>query len=137
MTQHSSIIPTVHPIYFRYQHHHHYHYPHSGDFLGVELSTPTGKNNSSPEGIVHFSCKPQHGLFLKPASIQRINSHPIPPPQGPLAPDLNRQAVDQQDWYLEYIGSLLVASRTGVKLSSYRCDHSYQVRLIAISSIGS
>ena len=36
-----------------------------GEFVGVELDTPEGKNTGSVRGVAYFSCKPNHGLFLR------------------------------------------------------------------------
>ena len=36
-----------------------------GEFVGVELSQPEGKNNGTIKGQVYFSCKAQHGLMVR------------------------------------------------------------------------
>lgn len=33
--------------------------------MGVELDTPTGKNDGTVQDIQYFSCKPKHGIFVK------------------------------------------------------------------------
>lgn len=36
-----------------------------GTWIGVELDTPTGKNDGSVQGIQYFQCKPKHGMFVR------------------------------------------------------------------------
>lgn len=36
-----------------------------GTWIGVELDTPTGKNDGTVQGIQYFSCKPKHGIFVR------------------------------------------------------------------------
>ena len=36
-----------------------------GEWIGVELDTPEGKNSGSVNGTVYFECRDLHGLFLK------------------------------------------------------------------------
>ncbi|KAF1941984.1 hypothetical protein EJ02DRAFT_454650 [Clathrospora elynae] len=51
-----------------------------GIFVGIELSTATGKNDGSVRGERYFSCPPGHGLFVKDASVQVIAQAPPPRP---------------------------------------------------------
>lgn len=41
-----------------------------GTWLGLELDTPSGKNDGAVQGIRYFRCKPQHGLFVQPACVK-------------------------------------------------------------------
>ncbi|XP_039484363.1 kinesin-like protein KIF13B isoform X11 [Drosophila santomea] len=36
-----------------------------GAWIGVELDTPTGKNDGSVKGVQYFQCKPKHGMFVR------------------------------------------------------------------------
>ncbi|XP_058836738.1 kinesin-like protein KIF13A isoform X1 [Topomyia yanbarensis] len=36
-----------------------------GTWIGIELDTPTGKNDGTVQGIQYFSCKPKHGIFVR------------------------------------------------------------------------
>lgn len=36
-----------------------------GTWIGVELDTPTGKNDGSVQGIQYFQCKAKHGIFVR------------------------------------------------------------------------
>ena len=40
----------------------------SGIWVGIELSDPSGKNSGIVHGQKYFSCKPSHGLFVRPNS---------------------------------------------------------------------
>lgn len=37
----------------------------AGTWIGVELDTPTGKNDGSVQGIQYFQCKAKHGIFVR------------------------------------------------------------------------
>jgi len=41
-----------------------------GNWIGVELDTPQGKNNGSIEGRQYFSCDPKKGMFVKPKNLK-------------------------------------------------------------------
>ncbi|KAF2130801.1 hypothetical protein P153DRAFT_365449 [Dothidotthia symphoricarpi CBS 119687] len=51
-----------------------------GTWLGIELSSATGKNDGSVRGERYFDCPAQHGLFVKEANILRVVSPPPPKP---------------------------------------------------------
>ncbi|KAF9190172.1 hypothetical protein BGZ51_008875 [Haplosporangium sp. Z 767] len=43
----------------------------SGTWAGIELDTPTGKNDGSVSGIVYFQCRPKFGIFVLAAKIAK------------------------------------------------------------------
>ena len=40
-----------------------------GIWIGVELRTPKGKNDGTVQGKRYFSCRPDHGLLVRPNKI--------------------------------------------------------------------
>mmetsp|Transcript_69298 Transcript_69298/g.129427 ORF Transcript_69298/g.129427 Transcript_69298/m.129427 type:complete len:495 (-) Transcript_69298:16-1500(-) len=40
-----------------------------GDWVGVALDDPVGKNNGTVKDVKYFSCDPQHGVFIRPKSV--------------------------------------------------------------------
>ncbi|XP_022806565.1 kinesin-like protein KIF13B [Stylophora pistillata] len=46
----------------------------SGVWIGVELDTPSGKNDGSVSGQRYFACKPRYGSFVKPEKVFPIES---------------------------------------------------------------
>ncbi|XP_067139830.1 kinesin-like protein KIF13A isoform X3 [Centruroides vittatus] len=40
-----------------------------GAWIGIELDTPTGKNDGSVNGIRYFQCKPRFGIFVRPDKL--------------------------------------------------------------------
>ncbi|KAJ4368986.1 hypothetical protein N0V83_006068 [Neocucurbitaria cava] len=44
----------------------------TGNWLGIELPTPTGKNDGSVQGTRYFDCPPGHGIFVKDTFIKRV-----------------------------------------------------------------
>ncbi|GMH88376.1 hypothetical protein TrST_g13973 [Triparma strigata] len=43
-----------------------------GDWVGVVLEEPAGKNNGTVKGVEYFSCEPQHGMFVRPGECARV-----------------------------------------------------------------
>ncbi|CAK9113318.1 CAP-Gly domain-containing linker protein 4 (Restin-like protein 2) [Durusdinium trenchii] len=43
-----------------------------GDWVGIELEEPRGKNDGSVAEKRYFTCKPEHGLFVRPFHVLRI-----------------------------------------------------------------
>lgn len=41
------------------------YYLQSGTWIGVELDTPTGKNDGTVQDITYFTCKSKHGIFVR------------------------------------------------------------------------
>ena len=44
----------------------------SGEWLGLELSDDTGKNDGSAQGERYFQCPPRHGIFVRKEAILGI-----------------------------------------------------------------
>jgi len=40
-----------------------------GDWIGVELDTPSGMHNGTVMGVSYFECAPNHGVFAIPAAL--------------------------------------------------------------------
>ena len=41
--------------------------------MGVELDSPTGKNDGSVNGIRYFKCRPNYGIFLLQSRVKRAD----------------------------------------------------------------
>ena len=44
-----------------------------GKWVGVELNEPVGKNDGSVQGVEYFTCKPNHGLFIRMSQVKVIS----------------------------------------------------------------
>lgn len=49
-----------------------------GNWLGIELTKPEGKNDGSVRGERYFSCPAFHGLFVRDSNVARILAPPAP-----------------------------------------------------------
>lgn len=60
-----------------------------GDWVGVLLGEPTGKNDGSVKGVRYFDCEPNHGMFLRPTAIVQIleDASPQAPPPKKAPPN--------------------------------------------------
>ena len=43
-----------------------------GEWVGIELARPKGKNGGTVLGTAYFTCAPQHGLFARPAKLELL-----------------------------------------------------------------
>ncbi|EGE84030.1 dynactin [Blastomyces dermatitidis ATCC 18188] len=60
-----------------------------GDWIGVELNGPTGKNDGSVQGERYFDCEHGFGMFIRPAAVVSVLEQPKreerkPTPKGGL-----------------------------------------------------
>ncbi|GAB7329520.1 hypothetical protein MBLNU13_g01290t2 [Cladosporium sp. NU13] len=74
-----AIIRHVGPVHFQ-----------AGDWVGIELEEPTGKNDGSVKGERYFQCEQDYGMFLRAAGVKQILEQPErqqqPPPQAKPKP---------------------------------------------------
>ena len=57
----------------------------AGDWVGLEMDEPVGKNNGTVKGEPYFKCGEQHGLFVRPRSIAKeCADGAVAPASGPV-----------------------------------------------------
>ncbi|PWY89512.1 dynactin [Aspergillus sclerotioniger CBS 115572] len=59
-----------------------------GEWIGIELDEPTGKNDGAVQGERYFDCKPGFGMFVRPTAIAAVVEQPARPTK-PAAPKGN------------------------------------------------
>ncbi|OAX37534.1 hypothetical protein K503DRAFT_850414 [Rhizopogon vinicolor AM-OR11-026] len=67
----------------------------AGKWVGIELPEPKGKNDGSIKDVTYFSCKPNHGVFVRPSQVKVINAEPEPQPARTQV-NLARSAMGHQ-----------------------------------------
>ncbi|GMS95596.1 hypothetical protein PENTCL1PPCAC_17771, partial [Pristionchus entomophagus] len=55
-----------------------------GEWIGVILDEPKGKNNGNVQGVEYFSCEQNYGLFIRPAQLKLESARGKPPPSTGL-----------------------------------------------------
>ncbi|OQS03941.1 glycoside hydrolase [Thraustotheca clavata] len=50
-----------------------------GDWVGVELDAPEGKNDGEINGVRYFQCEPNYGLFAKKSQVRLARTSATPP----------------------------------------------------------
>lgn len=46
----------------------------NGEWVGIELDHPAGKNDGAVAGVRYFSCSDRYGLFVRPELLDLDNS---------------------------------------------------------------
>jgi dynactin 1 len=52
-----------------------------GEWLGLELDEPAGKNNGSVGGVSYFQCAEKYGMFMRPLPSIEVLEQPKPAPR--------------------------------------------------------
>ncbi|EEP81666.1 predicted protein [Uncinocarpus reesii 1704] len=47
-----------------------------GEWIGVELEEPTGKNNGAVQGERYFDCEQNYGMFIRPTAVTAVLEQP-------------------------------------------------------------
>lgn len=70
-----------------------------GEWAGIVMEKPEGKNDGTVQGVVYFQCPPQHGLFARLHNLTLIQpaAGPAPPPPAmintPSQPSANSVTI--------------------------------------------
>lgn len=64
----------------------------TGEWVGVELDTATGKNDGEVQGQRYFDCPQGHGMFIRP-NVATIIDQPTPKPAGKMNGKVNGTAA--------------------------------------------
>ena len=52
----------------------------SGKWVGIELNGPTGKGDGTVQGVTYFTCKPNHGMLIRPGQVKVISEPTVGDP---------------------------------------------------------
>ncbi|KAF7320182.1 CAP-Gly domain-containing protein [Mycena kentingensis (nom. inval.)] len=66
-----------------------------GQWIGIELNEPNGKNDGSVNGVSYFSCKAGHGIFVRAPLIKSVLGME-PERRAPATPAITRPAMGHQ-----------------------------------------
>ena len=48
-----------------------------GQWVGVQLDLPFGRNDGTVDGRVYFKCSPGYGIFVRPAKVTALPERPL------------------------------------------------------------
>ncbi|KAF9144224.1 Kinesin protein 1B [Linnemannia schmuckeri] len=98
----------------------------SGTWAGIELDTPTGKNDGSVNGVTYFQCRPKCGIFVLAAKIVKSellfpSSAELDTVRPPSVQDINPPTVPTQPTQQSASHAAQAASRitAGSRASKY------------------
>ena len=60
-----------------------------GTWFGVELLSPKGKNDGTVQGKQYFSCKPNHGLIVRPSKVRLTSRAPSETEDGSVQEEVD------------------------------------------------
>jgi dynactin 1 len=86
----------------------------AGDWIGVELDEPTGKNDGSVQGERYFDCEHGFGMFIRPSAVASVVG-PAPKRESKQAPRATAAAGKPQS--ASTVGSAAL-KRTGSAATS-------------------
>mmetsp|Transcript_10910 Transcript_10910/g.19271 ORF Transcript_10910/g.19271 Transcript_10910/m.19271 type:complete len:1080 (+) Transcript_10910:403-3642(+) len=49
----------------------------TGEWIGVELEQPVGRNNGTVGDRTYFTCEPNHGIFIEPKYVKRFEEEDV------------------------------------------------------------
>lgn len=66
----------------------------AGEWLGIELDDKAGKNDGSVKGKQYFTCKAEHGIFVRPTAAMKVE------------PPLKVEAREAKKWSTDVVRRL-------------------------------
>ena len=82
-----------------------------GTWVGVELDSPTGKNDGTVQGERYFDCPSDHGMFVRPAAVVDVVVRPERPEATPRASRVGMAKISSRP------SSLVVAQRRSLAVA--------------------
>jgi dynactin 1 len=67
-----------------------------GDWIGIELDEPTGKNDGSVQGERYFDCDQGYGMFIRSSAVAAILEPPRKEEPRPPPPKLRPSGADSR-----------------------------------------
>lgn len=72
-----------------------------GNWVGVELNAPKGKNDGRVAGIKYFECQPLHGIFVRPHVVKLVAK-----PSAPISPRENKDTCPKSADPVQHDGNI-------------------------------
>jgi len=83
-----------------------------GDWIGIELDEPTGKNDGSVQGERYFECEQGYGMFIRPTAVAAVIEQPRRESKQPVKAGSNGGAASRRPQ------SGIVSGSTGARRQS-------------------
>ncbi|KAL6043966.1 hypothetical protein STEG23_008338 [Scotinomys teguina] len=110
----------------------------SGQWAGIELDEPEGKNNGGVGRVQYFKCAPKYGIFAPLSKISKVKEgrkNATHPPSTRAAPHIRSQKVDVAHVTSKVNSGLMPSKKENASESTLSLPPSEEVKTVTDSAV--